>query len=519
MSPLELFFDLVFVFAFTQITGMTAGHTAAGVGRALLVFAVLWWSWGAYAWLTNAVDTSATGPRLVILLAAASMLVTALAVPTAWEDGGVAFALGHLVVMALHGGAVRAGGREGTPGRHPPARTHQPGSGAGAGGGRPGRRHRPGVLWVVAVAVTYAGPYVSGVAGFTVPRPPGRAPRAHRHHRPRRVGGGHRRRGRRHHGRLGPGRLRADRHGAHRRAVVGLLRPGGRGRRGRAGGRGGVDRARLARDVYSYLHIPLVLGVVFAAVGIHEALVHPGEPLDPVFAATFAGGVVLYLGGLAAIRLRRGSPGSPLPGGAGRGRRHGARGRRDRRPGDRRRSSPPRSWAWPSPRNHAAGCLNRRRDPGYPRRGLPRREGLDRRRLPVLHDYIRIPNVSVAYDADWAEAGHMARWTCSAVVRAGGAASAGGHGRGPGLPGRTPLLLVDVPPAGGGRATPSCLRHLDKQPPVLGWRDELRPWEPVVEATGSTAGAGPTTAIRRSRRSRRWRPCRRPAARTAAAWS
>ena len=73
----------------------------------------------------------------------------------------------------------------------------------------------------------------------------------------------------------------------------------------------GVDRARLARDVYSYLHIPLVLGVVFAAVGIHEALVHPGEPLDPVFAATFAGGVVLYLGGLAAIRIRRGSPGAP----------------------------------------------------------------------------------------------------------------------------------------------------------------------------------------------------------------
>ena len=83
---------------------------------------------------------------------------------------------------------------------------------------------------------------------------------------------------------------------------------------------------------------------------------------------------------------------------------------------------------------------------------------------PVLHDYIRIPNVSVAYDADWAEAGHMARATalrrqwCEARVA---------HGL-PGatvevqeLPGRTPLLLVDVPPAGGGRATcPSSAERL-----------------------------------------------------------
>ena len=59
VSPLELFFDLVFVFAFTQVTGtLTDDHTAASVGRAVLVFAVLWWAWGAYAWLTNAVQTS-----------------------------------------------------------------------------------------------------------------------------------------------------------------------------------------------------------------------------------------------------------------------------------------------------------------------------------------------------------------------------------------------------------------------------------------------------------------------------
>jgi low temperature requirement protein LtrA len=68
----------------------------------------------------------------------------------------------------------------------------------------------------------------------------------------------------------------------------------------------GHERARLARDIYSYLHIPLVLGVVFAAVGIHEVLVHTDEPLDPVFAGAFAGGVALFFAGLAAIRMRRG---------------------------------------------------------------------------------------------------------------------------------------------------------------------------------------------------------------------
>jgi low temperature requirement protein LtrA len=70
----------------------------------------------------------------------------------------------------------------------------------------------------------------------------------------------------------------------------------------------GHERARLARDVYSYLHVPLVLGIVFAAVGIHEVLAHSDAPLDPVFAFAYAGGVALYFAGLAGTRLRRGDP-------------------------------------------------------------------------------------------------------------------------------------------------------------------------------------------------------------------
>ena len=57
VTPLELFFDLVFVFALTQVTSlMSDDPTWAGVGRGLLVLAAVWWTWGAYAWLTNEID-------------------------------------------------------------------------------------------------------------------------------------------------------------------------------------------------------------------------------------------------------------------------------------------------------------------------------------------------------------------------------------------------------------------------------------------------------------------------------
>ena len=315
VSPLELFFDLVFVFGFTQITGtITEGPTAANLGRGVLIFLVLWWAWGAYAWLTNAVPMGEKLPRVVVLGATAAMLVTALAVPTAWEDGGVAFALGFLVVIVLHAVLYAVAGENPETTRAAIMRLAPSNIGAAlvlVVAGAVDGTARP-VLWVAAVVITYAGPYVTGVAGFTVR----------------------------------PGHL-AERHGliviiALGESVVAIGSVGDIAVDWGLAGTAlvimgllvglwwiyfdqeaeadeaalvaaeGVDRARLARDVYSYLHVPLVLGVVFAAVGIHEALLHRGEPLDPVFAAAFAGGVALYLGALAAIRLRRGSrPGGP----------------------------------------------------------------------------------------------------------------------------------------------------------------------------------------------------------------
>jgi low temperature requirement protein LtrA len=86
VTPLELFFDLVFVFTMTQVTSMLADDaTWSGVLRGMLVLAALWWAWTAYAWLTSAMDVDEGGVRLVMLASTAAMLVVALAVPGAFS--------------------------------------------------------------------------------------------------------------------------------------------------------------------------------------------------------------------------------------------------------------------------------------------------------------------------------------------------------------------------------------------------------------------------------------------------
>jgi low temperature requirement protein LtrA len=105
VSTIELFFDLVFVFAITQLTTLLAHDpTAAGLVRVLLIFGTLWWMYGGYAWLTNAVPPTRLLLRLLILVGMAGFLVVALAIPTAFDRGGVAFGLGYLLVTLVHTG-------------------------------------------------------------------------------------------------------------------------------------------------------------------------------------------------------------------------------------------------------------------------------------------------------------------------------------------------------------------------------------------------------------------------------
>jgi len=103
VTPLELFFDLVFVFAFTQVTTLlTHDSTWGGVLRAALLLSVLWWAWSAYAWLTNALDPEEGGVRLAVLSAIGAMLIASLAAPRAFGRDAMTFAVAYAVVRALH---------------------------------------------------------------------------------------------------------------------------------------------------------------------------------------------------------------------------------------------------------------------------------------------------------------------------------------------------------------------------------------------------------------------------------
>ncbi len=103
VTVLELFFDLVFVFAITQVTGFLAADlTVAGLGRGALIIAALWWAWMAYSWLTNTLDAEEAAPRVTVFAAMAAMLVVSLAVPSAFGVDAVLFAGAYFVVRALH---------------------------------------------------------------------------------------------------------------------------------------------------------------------------------------------------------------------------------------------------------------------------------------------------------------------------------------------------------------------------------------------------------------------------------
>src|SRR4051794_15180955 len=101
--PLELFFDLVFVFAFTQVTSLLSSDPSwRGVLRAGLLLSVLWWAWSAYAWLTNTLDPEEGGVRIAMFAAIAAMLITSLAAPRAFGRDATTFAIAYVIVRALH---------------------------------------------------------------------------------------------------------------------------------------------------------------------------------------------------------------------------------------------------------------------------------------------------------------------------------------------------------------------------------------------------------------------------------
>ena len=103
VTPLELFFDLVFVFAITQVTGfISRDPTWGGLLRGLLVLGALWWAWAAYAWLTNTLNPEEGAVRLAVFGSIAAMLIVSLATPRAFGASGVIFGVAYFIVRALH---------------------------------------------------------------------------------------------------------------------------------------------------------------------------------------------------------------------------------------------------------------------------------------------------------------------------------------------------------------------------------------------------------------------------------
>jgi low temperature requirement protein LtrA len=105
VSTLELFFDLVFVFTITQLTGvLVVGSGAESALQVPVMLALIWWMYDGYAWLTNAIATDLLRFRLLLLGGMGAFLVVALAIPTAYAGQGLAFGLGYVIVVALHAG-------------------------------------------------------------------------------------------------------------------------------------------------------------------------------------------------------------------------------------------------------------------------------------------------------------------------------------------------------------------------------------------------------------------------------
>jgi low temperature requirement protein LtrA len=306
VAPLELFFDLVFVFALTQVTAlMSEDPTWGGLGRGMLVLSALWWAWGAYAWLTNYVAAEEDVVRLLILAVMGAFLIAALAVPEAFGDEALVFGVAYAAARWLHI-FIFAEANEDVDARDAIRRLARTAIPAPAllivAAFLDGTAQT--LVWVVALAIDFAGPYVFGVRGFRVS--PG-------HFAERfaliviialgesivAIGTGLQ------------GELDAGTIGA---ALLGLLLAFGlwwayfdvvaivAERRFRDSE--GYRRLRIARDSYSYLHLPMIAGIVLVALGTKKTLGDVDEPLKTIPSVALFGGVALYYAGHVGFRLR-----------------------------------------------------------------------------------------------------------------------------------------------------------------------------------------------------------------------
>ena len=308
VTPLELFFDLVFVLAITQCTAlMAADPTWPGLGRGVLVLGVLWWSWVGYAWLTSVVDPEEGVVRLVMFAAMAALLVVALCVPDAFGTAGLLFALAYAAVRVAHIALFVVASRDDRALRRSViglAVGTAIGTGLLIAAALAGGAVKP-ALWALALALDMGGPFVFGVEGWRlVP-----AHFAERHGLIVLIALGESIVA------IGVGATSGVDAGVVAAAVIGTAVATALwwlyfdvvalvAARRLANAAPGRERNAIARDSFSYLHFPMVLGIVLVALGLKKTLGHVAEHLAVVPATALLGGTALYLVAHVAFRWR-----------------------------------------------------------------------------------------------------------------------------------------------------------------------------------------------------------------------
>ncbi len=323
VTTLELLFDLVFVFAFTQVTALMAHDpTPTGALRGLVLLALLWWSWCSYAWLGNQADAEEGIVRATVILALSAMFIVALTIPESFHDlpGGLfapfVFAACYAFVRVAHLACYYIAAGEDSGLRRQLIVTAIPVAGAAALlvlGGALGPPYQTG-LWALALLVDYSGIWLTGTSGWRLPSP------------------GH----------------FAERHGLIFIVALGeslvaigvgvtdepvsmaviiasllgivvsvslwwlyfdVVAPVAEGV---LSSTQGDERSVLARDSYTYLHFPIVISIIYIALGLKKTLSYvsdtahhdlsdalTGTPLVALYA-----GVAVHLLGHVAFRRR-----------------------------------------------------------------------------------------------------------------------------------------------------------------------------------------------------------------------
>ena len=309
VTPLELFFDLVFVLAITQCTALMAGHpTWTGLLEGILVLGILWWAWVGYAWLTSVIDPEEGVVRLVMFVSMAALLVTSLAVPDAFGDLGLTFAVSYAFLRACWLVLFFIASADTPTLRHSIWIGLVPSTAVGVGllvaaSFLEGSAQL--TLWCVALAIDMAGPFLFGSEGWKLEP----------HHFAER------------HGlifiialgesivAIGVGSDAGVDAGVITASVLGVALAATMwwayfdvvaivAARILAALPPGREQNEMARDSYSFLHFPMVAGVVLIALGLKKTIAHVEDPLVPETAFALVGGLAIYLFAHIAFRWR-----------------------------------------------------------------------------------------------------------------------------------------------------------------------------------------------------------------------